>query len=91
MPDISDVVSVDVGNNLSDHMPLTASITLKINTNTSSGSNNGPSCNTSCHLRWDKADRHVYDALTFYNLESIGLGFANLFSDCDVGCKCGRL
>ena len=78
---------IDVGSNLSDHLPISCTIDLPL-----SGSNNSSTVTPnvdnkrSYHLRWDKGDLMMYYYQTGFLLQSIVTPVALLH--CRAGCNC---
>ena len=86
---VSDMSTVDVGNNMSDHLPIEVRLAMQdvpVECRDNDKTNDG-----SYQLRWDKANLHQYDTLTHNYLDALGLSYANFFSTCSMGCSCGNL
>jgi len=86
---VSSSSTIDVGNNLSNHLSLETCLIL--NSTPKYHSNDNKVSNTAHQLRWDKSDLRLYDKYTYQYLEAIGLGYAHQFSNCTPYCSCGRL
>ena len=71
---VSRVSTVDVGNNLSDHLPVEITLHAPDLLTPSVNGSHDVKDDVMYQLRWDKANLHDYDMLTSYYLDAIGLG-----------------
>ena len=88
---VSRVFTVDVGNNLSDRLPVEITLHASDLLTPSVNGNHNVKDDVMYQLRRDKANLHDYDMLTSYYLDAIGLGYAHIFQSCAVNCTCGKL
>ena len=61
---VSNVATIDVGNNLSDHLPVVLSMHLPSDQSGIYRNENNNINNSLCQLRWDKANLQDYDWYT---------------------------
>lgn len=88
---VSNVATIDVGNNLSDHLPVVLTLHLPSDQSGIYRNENNNINNSLCQLRWDKANLQDYDWYTHCFLDAIGLNYAQTFLNCSVGCTCNKL
>lgn len=86
---VSDMCTVEAGNNLSDHLPI--EVWLDTQEVPAECSDSVRSKDTLYQLRWDKANLQQYDTYTHHYLDAIGLSYAHVFSTCSLGCSCNNL
>jgi len=87
---VFNVSTLDVGNNFSDYLSVVLSLFLANNLSACNYSKENNINKASYQLHWDKANLQQYDRYTYSFLDGIGLGYAQTFLNCKIGCTCGR-